>query len=67
MDSSPTRAFSGKTVHKQGLIFDHLKDSIIGEVANNAGAAFIYTAFTNKLKIDNSGEIADNTVNASKL
>ena len=64
MDSSPTRAYSGKTVHKQGLIFDHLKDSIIGEVANNAGT-FTYTAFTNKLKIDNSGEIADNTVNAS--
>ena len=64
MDSSPTRAYSGKTVHKQGLVIDHLKDSIIGEVANNSGT-FTYTAFTNKLKIDNSNEIADNTVNAS--
>ena len=45
MDSSPTRAYSGKTVHKQGLIFDHLKDSIIGEVANNCRNIYIYCIY----------------------
>ena len=66
MDSSPTRNYSAKTVHKQGLTYDHLKDSIIGEITRN-GSTYSYTPFTNKMKVDTSDEIGDNTITVAQL
>jgi hypothetical protein len=66
MDSSPTRDYSGKTVHKQGLTYDHLRDSIIGEVTRD-GSTYSYTPFTNKMKVDNSDEIGGNTITSAQI
>ena len=66
MDSSPSRAYSGKTVHKQGLTYDHLKDSILGQISRS-GSTYSYTPFTNKMKVDTSDEIGGNTITSVQI
>ena len=64
VDRGIPHAYSGVTVHKQGFTIDNLRDSIIG-IVKKASGSFTYEPLTNKVKIDDSDEIADNTVNAA--
>ena len=64
LDRGVPHDYSGVSAHKQGFKIDHLRDSILGKV-KRASNVYTYEPFTNKLKIEKPGEIADNTVNAS--
>ena len=64
VDAGIPHTYSGVSVHKQGFKVDRLRDSIIGEIKNTSGT-YSYLPFTNKLKIDDANEIADNTVNSA--
>ena len=64
VDRGIPHTYSGVSVHKQGFKLDGLRDSVIGLV-KKASNVYTYEPFTNKLKIDDSDEIADNTVNAA--
>ena len=64
VDRGIPHTYSGVSVHKQGFKLDGLRDSVIG-IVKRASDVYTYEPFTNKLKIDKPGEIADNTVNAA--
>ena len=64
VDRGIPHTYSGVSVHKQGFKLDGLRDSVLG-IVKKASNVFTYEPFTNKLKIDSSSEIADNTVNAA--
>jgi len=64
VDRGIPHAYSGVGVFKQGFTIDNLRDSVIG-VVKKASGSFTYEPLTNKVKIDDSNEIADNTVNAA--
>ncbi len=64
LDRGVPHDYSGVSAHKQGFKIDHLRDSILGKV-KRASNVYTYEPFTNKLKIEKPGEIADNTVNAA--